>query len=79
MTKHTLISKDELVKHLAETVQKNEGFEDVTLGIYVLREMDEHGSNWSPSIAKITGIPKEIWRPIIHKVVTDAKMRFNVA
>jgi hypothetical protein len=75
-----IISRDQLKAWMTAEIQKFEGCEEVEVnGITPLREPDSEGVNWSDTIGmRVTGVPKEIYKAALAKVLATARARFNI-
>jgi len=77
----SVVTKEELQVWLTTEIRKIEGCEECSFGgIVLLREPDEIGCNWSDNIfLRATGVPPEIYRPAVAKVMVEARSKFNIA
>ena len=76
----TIVTKEELQAWLTVEIRKFEGCEECSFGgIIPLREVDESGCNWSGSVVlRATGVPPEIYRIAVAKIMADARSKFNI-
>ena len=76
----TVVRREELRAWLTAEIRKFEGCEECTVGgVTPLREPDKCGCNWSDSIVlRATGVPSEIYKPALTKVMVEARSKFNI-
>ncbi len=76
-----VVTKEELQAWLTAEIRKYEGCEDCKFGgVMPLSEPDEAGCNWSDSVVlRATGVPPEIYKPALTKVMFEARSKFNIA
>jgi hypothetical protein len=75
-----LLSPEELRAWMNTELRKFEDCEGCRFGgVTPLREPDETGCNWSDSIYINTGgVPPEIYRPAVQRIITEARKQFNL-
>jgi hypothetical protein len=75
------LTREELLAWINAEIQKVQGckqcFSDGPIGL--LQKPDQEGCNWSDQIVvNYTGVPDEIFRPVVERVLARARAKFNV-
>ena len=73
------ISKDKLIQLINIEIGKIPEISDCEVsGIYLLREQDENGCNWSPAYYKNGQLPAEKSAPLVGRVISDLQNMYNI-
>jgi hypothetical protein len=75
-----LVSQDDLAAWMTSQLQKIDECQYCQIkGVVPLQFPDEDGCNWSDSLTLNSGeVPSEILLPHVHKIVAEAKSKFNL-
>ncbi|CAN7257378.1 hypothetical protein LJR130_001038 [Variovorax sp. LjRoot130] len=80
MTERKNVPRADIDAWMTQALQKVDDCEGSTLKVRYLLQQSDEGCNWSEGLLSVgRGITVEQAWPIAHKIVEEARLRFNVA
>ena len=75
-----LVSVEELLSILNDELSKYEEFKDCRFENPPMKLLvpDEDGCNWSAIQIKYIGVSDEVGRPVVERIVAEARKKYNI-